>query len=90
MATKRAKARYHPRKCPHCKAVFTPLVRGGLEQRFCCPQHRKAFHQYGSLPFEKLMERIRKEIREIVRTEVALMIAPIEEWIARVETFFTK
>lgn len=67
---RKVKARYSPRKCPHCNAVFLPQVRGGLQQRFCCPEHRKAYHQYGTLPFEKLMERIRKEIRSIVREEL--------------------
>lgn len=58
------------RRCRYCKASFRPRRTQDAEQRFCSPTHRKAFHKYGGLPFDKLMDRVRRELREIVRAEI--------------------
>lgn len=55
-ATKRPKKR-----CPYCRALFDPPARKrGLEIRFCCPEHRKAYHKFGALPFSKLQDHLKK------------------------------
>ena len=38
---------------------------------FCKTAHRKLFWKYGSLPLDKLMDRVRKEVRGIVKEEIA-------------------
>jgi hypothetical protein len=38
----------------------------GSKQRFCCGTHRKLYWQYGTLTFEKLLERVRREVPHLV------------------------
>lgn len=65
------KAKLKPRQCRYCKARFTPRRPQDADQRFCSPTHRKAFHKYGGLPFDKLLDRMRKEVRAMIRAELA-------------------
>lgn len=62
---KRKPAELRPRQCKYCKAKFTPARPQDKDAKFCEPNHRKAYHRYGSLPFDKLMERVRKEMKVI-------------------------
>jgi len=59
-----------PRRCRYCRAIFSPVRMCDSDQRFCCPAHRKLYWRYGGLPFDKLMERVRKEMRKMVREEI--------------------
>ena len=67
-----------PRRCKYCRAVFVPNRPQDAEAKFCEPNHRKAYHKYGGLPFDKLMERVRKEVRVIVREELSLAFSERE------------
>jgi hypothetical protein len=65
---------YRPRKCRLCKLTFKPSgknPKNAAEQDFCCPAHRKEFWKHGALPFQKLMHRLEKRMREIAREEIA-------------------
>jgi hypothetical protein len=64
-----------PRQCKYCRAQFTPARLAGKEAKFCCPNHRKAYHRYGGLPFDKLMDRVRKEMKLEIRAEVQRQLA---------------
>jgi hypothetical protein len=66
-------------KCPYCGLRFTPVSRGGSKQRFCKEAHRKLYHRYGAFPFDKLMDRIRKELTEMVRLEVHLVRSELDQ-----------
>jgi len=59
----------HP-KCAYCKAYFTPRPGKTAIQRFCCENHRKLYWKYGTLPLDKLLNRLRQEIRQIIREEL--------------------
>jgi hypothetical protein len=52
-----------PRRCKYCRAIFVPARPQDAQAKFCEPNHRKAYHRYGGLPFDKLMDRVRKEIK---------------------------
>ena len=56
------------RSCRYCKAKFKPIR---ADQRFCKPAHRKSFWKYGGLPFDKMKEQIMKDVRKLVRAEIA-------------------
>jgi hypothetical protein len=56
------------RSCRYCKAKFKPIRE---DQRFCKPAHRKSFWKYGGLPFDKMKEQIMKDVRKMVRAEIA-------------------
>ena len=65
---------YRMRPCRLCKAQFKPtthVVACADAQAFCCPNHRKEYWKYGGLPFDKLMARMEKRMREIAREEIA-------------------
>jgi hypothetical protein len=70
LTAKQKADRLKPRKCLYCKARFFPKRVSGKPEKFCSPNHRKAFHRYGGLPFDKLMARIQKEVRAIVKEEI--------------------
>ena len=80
------------RRCRYCHAQFKPDAQpGGKPQVFCCPQHRKNYHRYGGLPFDKLQARLDKEIRKLVPTlvkdELRRLIEATADQIAFVEQF---
>jgi hypothetical protein len=56
------------RSCRYCKAKYKPIRE---DQRFCKPAHRKLFWKYGGLPFDKMKDQLLKELRKIVRAEIA-------------------
>ena len=56
------------RTCRYCRAKFKPIRE---DQRFCKPDHRKAFWKYGGLPFDKMRDQIMKEVRKIIHEELA-------------------
>jgi hypothetical protein len=58
------------RRCKNCRGVFTPKRMQERLAKFCSPGCRKHFWSYGSLPFDKMMERIRREFPQIVRQMV--------------------
>ena len=76
---------YRPRLCRLCKLEFKPTTKNAKNadgQDFCTPAHRKEFWKHGKLPFQKLMIRIEKRLREIVREEtddLRTRIAALEE-----------
>jgi|ERR1035441_1822912 hypothetical protein len=64
---------YRPRPCRFCKLEFKPTTKNPKnadEQEFCCAAHRKEFWKHGKLPFQKLLLRIEKRMREICREEI--------------------
>lgn len=65
------------RSCRYCKAKFKPIRRE--DQRFCTPAHRKSFWKYGGLPFDKMKEQIMKDVRKMVRAEIAEALQPTVE-----------
>lgn len=60
-----------PRRCKYCRGTFVPERPQDKEAKFCCPNHRKAYWRFGSLPFDKMKEQIMKEVRKMVREELA-------------------
>ena len=64
---------YRVRPCRLCKAKFKPtthVISCADSQEFCMPAHRKEYWKYGGLPFDKLMTRLEKRMREIAREEL--------------------
>ena len=64
---------FRPRLCRFCKLIFKPKGKNpanAAEQEFCTAAHRKEFWRHGALPFEKLMGKIEKRVREIAREEI--------------------
>lgn len=60
-----------PRRCKYCRVTFTPeRPQDAKRAKFCCSNHQKAYWRYGALPFDKMRERIMKEVRKIVREEL--------------------
>jgi len=72
-----SRLRLIPRTCKYCRAAFTPTRAQGRAAKFCCPNHRKAYWRYGGLPFDKMMDRIRRELPEIVRDIVREELAKV-------------
>lgn len=71
---------YRPRKCRLCKLTFKPTDKNPANaagQEFCCPGHRKDFWKHGALPFDKLMAKIEKRVRQIVRDELKSIAPPV-------------
>jgi hypothetical protein len=69
---------YRARQCKYCKGRFVPTTKNSAradEQQFCSAAHRKEFWRSGTLPFEKLMQRVEKRCREIVREEIEAAVA---------------
>ena len=58
-----------PRNCKFCRLSFQPKVKSAKRQEFCCPSHRKRYHETGRMPFYKLMDRI----EAIVEREVSVL-----------------
>jgi hypothetical protein len=64
---------FKPRKCRYCKLVFVPVIgaknnrRNAELQRFCCDNHRKAWHRNGGMNMERLMESVEREVRKMVK-----------------------
>jgi hypothetical protein len=46
------------------------------DAKFCCPNHRKSFWRYGGLPFDKMKDQIMKDVRKMVRAELAAALHP--------------
>jgi len=67
-----------PRRCKYCKGNFIPERPQDKDAKFCTPNHRKAFWRYGGLPFDKMKEQIMKDVRKMVRTEIAEALTPSE------------
>ena len=65
-----------PRRCKYCRATFMPERAQDKEAKFCCPNHRKAYWRYGGLPFDKMKEQIMKDVRKMVRAEIAEALQP--------------
>ena len=63
-----------PRRCKYCRGTFVPERAQDKDAKFCCPNHRKAYWRFGGLPFDKMKEQIMKDVRKMVRTEVAEML----------------
>lgn len=62
------------RPCRLCKAQFKPtthVVSCADAQEFCKPAHRTEYWKYGALPFDKLLARMEKRVREICTEIVA-------------------
>ena len=57
------------KRCKYCRAKFTPRAQGS-EQLFCSANHRKNYHKYGTLPFDRLMDRVRKELARMVADHI--------------------
>jgi hypothetical protein len=51
-------------KCRYCKVRFRPLRK---TQRFCQDAHRKLFHRYGGLAYDKMREQIVKDVLREIR-----------------------
>lgn len=62
------------KQCRYCRAKFRPTRN---TQRFCKPDHRKAFFRYGGLPYDKLRDQMRRDI--------AAELAPLREAIQQIE-----
>lgn len=77
---KPSKPALQPRRCRYCKAVFTPKRPQDIDARFCEPNHRKAYHKYGGLPYDKMREQIRRDIRA--------ELAPLLERIEKIESLW--
>ena len=60
-----------PRRCKYCRGSFVPERAQDKDAKFCCPNHRKAFWRYGGLPFDKMKEQLMKDVRKMVRAEIA-------------------
>lgn len=56
------------RLCFYCSLPFLPKRPNDWFQHFCCKEHKIAFHQYGYLPFDKMMVAVREEITRIVKS----------------------
>lgn len=81
-ATVAAAVKYlKPRRCKYCRATFIPSRPQDKDARFCEPNHRKQYWRYGGLPFDKIMERVRKELAGVVTDAVK----PLENRIAALE-----
>ena len=68
-----------PRRCKYCKGNFIPERPQDKDSKFCTPNHRKAFWRYGGLPFDKMKEQIMKDVRKMVRAEIAEALHPTVE-----------
>lgn len=67
------------RRCRYCHARFKPDAQpGGKPQVFCCAQHRKNYHRYGGLPFEKLKATMEKLVRKLIPILVREELARIQ------------
>lgn len=75
----KAPARLMPRRCKYCRGNFIPERAQDKDAKFCCPNHRKAFWRYGGLPFDKMKEQIMKDVRKLVRAEIAEALHPTVE-----------
>lgn len=76
-----------PRRCKYCRAVFTPARPQDRDAKFCEPNHRKAYHRYGGLPFDKLMDRVRRETKQYGEVSIASALADMDRRIAALETW---
>lgn len=56
------------KRCRYCKGKFQPRRE---DQAFCSPTHRKLYWKYGALPFDKLIARVEKTLREMIHNETA-------------------
>jgi len=72
--TTRLRLDLKPRRCRYCRALFIPKRKQDDGAKFCSPNHRKAFWRYGGLPFDKMIDRLKGMVREIVRKEIAKRI----------------
>jgi hypothetical protein len=67
---------FKPRRCKYCKLLFVPIVgcknnrRNAELQRFCCDNHRKAYHRNGGLNWERLEEKIERLVQKLVKQEL--------------------
>lgn len=55
------------RRCKYCRATFVPERPQDKDQKFCEPNHRKAYFRYGGLPFDKMREQVLKEVRKEIK-----------------------
>jgi len=74
-----------PRKCAYCRGSFTPQRGQDKDQRFCCPNHRKAFHRYGGLPYHKMREQIMKDVRKEVAALEKQLLARLDAFVKMTE-----
>lgn len=69
------------KKCAYCKGIFEPISRGGSKPRFCRPECRKAYNKHGAMPFNKLVDRLQRQ----VEAEVTTALGPIMEQLLQIE-----
>lgn len=62
------------RQCRYCKGRFQPIRE---DQRFCKPDHRKAFWRYGGLPYDKMREQIMKDVRRELKKQYDALVSMI-------------
>lgn len=58
-------------KCKYCRGKFRPTRTSGKPQKFCTDAHRKLYWRYGALPFDKLVSRMRSEIKKQIASELS-------------------
>ena len=59
-----------PRRCKFCGCQFTPKRPQDEQQMFCTSPHKDAYYATGSMPFPKLIDRLKKEILREFGTEL--------------------
>ena len=63
------------RKCKYCKLSFVPPCRNKQQQvnaenqKFCCRQHKDAYHLHGGFNWERFWTKFEKEVRRVAREE---------------------
>ncbi len=71
-----------PRRCKYCKLNFTPVAKNEQQrknaeaQKFCKPAHRTAYHRYGGINFDQLVEKAAAKVKEaLLHDEAFIAIA---------------
>jgi hypothetical protein len=69
------------RKCRYCGLMFTPRCTrkqqrtNAQRQKFCCIEHRNAFHCNGSISFERVCEKVAVKVADALKSDKKFLAA---------------